>query len=39
MRELDLISSLHKKTKRDYLARVNDPDFPKHKAANLAKKI
>ena len=39
MRELDLISSLHKKTKRDYLARVNDPDFPKHKAANLAKRF
>ena len=32
------MSSLHKSTKRDYLARVNDPDFPKAKAAELAKK-
>ena len=38
MREIDLLSSLHNKTKRDYLARVNDKDFPKHKAAELAKK-
>ena len=39
MKEIDLISSLHKKTKRDYLARVNNLEFPKHKAANLAKKF
>jgi protein-L-isoaspartate(D-aspartate) O-methyltransferase len=32
------MSVLHKATKRDYLARVNDPDFPKAKAAELAKK-
>jgi protein-L-isoaspartate(D-aspartate) O-methyltransferase len=32
------MSVLHKATKRDYLARVNDPDFPKPKAAELAKK-
>ena len=32
------MSSLHKKTERDYLARVNDKQFPKHKAAELAKK-
>lgn len=32
------MSILHKATKRDYLARVNDPDFPKPKAAELAKK-
>ena len=33
----DFMSVVHKSTKRDYLARVNDPDFPKHKAASLAK--
>ena len=33
------MSSLHKSTKRDYLARVNDKDFPKAKAAALAKKF
>src|SRR4051812_24437671 len=32
------MSVLHKSIKRDYLARVNDPDFPKPKAAELAKK-
>ena len=32
------MSVLHKKTKRDYLARVNDKEFPKNKAATLAKK-
>lgn len=36
--EIDFISSLHKSTKRDYLARVNDKEFPKYKAAILAKK-
>ncbi len=34
----DLMSVLHKSTKRDYLARVNDKKFPKYKAATLAKK-
>ena len=38
MREIDFISTLHKSTKRDYLARVNDKAFPKDVAANLAKK-
>ena len=38
MAYIDLVSVLHKSTKRDYLARVNDPDFPKAKAAALAKK-
>jgi len=33
----DFMSVLHKSTKRDYLARVNDPEFPKHMAAELAK--
>jgi len=32
------MSAIHKSTTRDYLARVNDPDFPKAKAAELAKK-
>ena len=32
------MSPLHKATKRDYLARVNDPEYPKEKAAELAKK-
>ena len=39
MTEVDFMSLLHKSTKRDYLKRVNDPIFPKHKAAELAKKI
>jgi SAM-dependent methyltransferase len=34
----DFLSVVHKTTKRDYLARVNDPEFPKPKAAELAKK-
>ena len=37
MPEIDFMSILHKSTKRDYLARVNDPHFPKYKAAKLAK--
>ena len=36
--EIDFISSLHKSTKRDYLARVNDKDYSKDAAAKLAKK-
>lgn len=38
MAYIDFLSVIHKATKRDYLARVNDPDFPKPKAAALAKK-
>jgi SAM-dependent methyltransferase len=38
MNYIDFLSPLHKSTQRDYLARVNDPEFPKHKAAALAKK-
>lgn len=38
MAYLDFLSVLHKATERDYLTRVNDPDFPKPKAAELAKK-
>ena len=39
MTEIDFMSPLHKSTKRDYLKRVNDPVYPKHKAASLAKKF
>ncbi len=35
---IDLLSSIHKSTKRDYLGRVNDKEYPKDKAAKLAKK-
>jgi len=35
---IDFMSVLHKSTTRDYLARVNDPEYPKAKAAELAKK-
>lgn len=39
MAYIDFLSSIHKSTERDYLARVNDPEFPKAKAAKLAKKF
>ena len=39
MHEIDFMSSLHKSTKRNYLERVNDTNFPKAKAATLAKKF
>ena len=39
MKELDFMSVLHKSTKRDYLGRVNDEEYPKYKAAKLAKKF
>ena len=38
MAYVDFLSSVHKSTKRDYLARVNDSEYPKAKAAKLAKK-
>ena len=38
MSYIDFLSSLHKSTQRDYLARVNDLNYPKSKAAELAKK-
>lgn len=38
MAYIDFLSAVHKSTKRDYLTRVNDPDYPKAKAAELAKK-
>src|SRR5215813_5351449 len=37
MTYVDFLSTIHKRTKRDYLARVNDPQFPKAKTATLAK--
>lgn len=39
MAYIDFLSANHKSTVRDYLGRVNDPDFPKAKAAELAKKF
>ncbi len=38
MAYIDFLSSVHKKTTRDYVSRVTDPDYPKAKAAELAKK-
>jgi SAM-dependent methyltransferase len=38
MAYIDFMSAVHNSSKRDYLARVNDPDYPKAKAAELAKK-
>ena len=35
---VDFMSGLHRSTERDYLARVNDVNFPKARAAELAKK-
>ena len=37
MAYIDLLSSLHVATKRDYLGRVNDPEFPKAFTATLSK--
>ena len=39
MAEIDFMSTLHKSTRRDYLARVNDPEYPKAKASKIAKKF
>jgi SAM-dependent methyltransferase len=39
MAYIDFLSANHKSTVRDYLGRVNDPEFPKAKAAELAKKF
>lgn len=38
MAYIDFMSAIHKSTKRDYLARVNDTEYPKARAAELAKK-
>lgn len=38
MSYIDFMSHVHKSTARDYLGRVNDTEFPKAKAAELAKK-
>ena len=37
MAYVDFMSVLHKSTQRDYLARVNELEYPKAKAAELAK--
>ena len=37
MAYVDFLSVIHKSTTRDYLARVNDPEYPKAKAARLGK--
>ena len=37
MAYIDFMSVVHKSTKRDYLGRVNDPEYPKAKAAELGK--
>lgn len=37
MAYIDFLSAVHKSTTRDYLGRVNDPEFPKAKAADMAK--
>ena len=37
MTEIDFVNSIHKKTKRDYLGRVNE--FPKAEAAKIAKQF
>ncbi|WP_413744845.1 class I SAM-dependent methyltransferase [Synechococcus sp. MIT S9451] len=39
MAEVDFMSVLHKSTQRDYLARVNDNEYPKARAAELAKRF
>ena len=39
MAELDFMSVLHKSTRRDYLSRVNDSEYPKARAAEIAKKF
>lgn len=38
MAYIDFMSAVHTSTRRDYLARVNDPEYPKAKAAELARK-
>ena len=39
MTNIDFMSALHKRQTRDYLARVNDKDYPKARAAKLATKF
>ena len=39
MPEVDFMSALHKSTTRDSLARVNDLEYPKARAAQLAKEF
>ncbi len=38
MKEIDFMSVFHNSSNRDYYARINNPEMPKHKAAELAKR-
>ena len=38
MKYIDFLGNIHCSTKRNYLSRVTDKEFPKYKAAELAKK-
>ena len=38
MKELSIVTENHQSVDRDYLSRVIDVDYPKHKAAKIAKK-
>ncbi len=38
MKYIDFLGNIHSSTKRNYLSRVTDKEFPKYKAAELAKK-
>ena len=38
MAYIDFISAVHGSTKRDYVARVTDPEYPKARAAELARR-
>ena len=39
MAEVDFMSVLHKSTQRDYLARVNDPEYSQTQSRITRKKI
>ena len=39
MADIDIMSVLGDSTQRDYLVWINDPYFPKAKAAELAKRL
>ena len=39
MAEIDFMSVLHKSTHRNYLERVNDLEYPKFRASEIAKKF
>lgn len=39
MAYVDFLTSVHKSTKRDYIGRVTDPQYPKAKVAEISKKF